>query len=57
MTNQSSQEALHAIAELLGTRPTPAMVVAALEAAYSLGRCDQVIEFTKAVQNDQVVRQ
>jgi len=50
--NQSSHEALHAIADLLGTRPTPAMVVAALEAAYSLGRCDQVLESTKVVQHE-----
>ena len=47
--NQSSQEALHAIADLLGTRPTAAMVAAALEAAYSLGRCDQILETTQKV--------
>ena len=52
MTNQSSREALHAIAELLGTRPTPAMVVAALEAAYSLGRCDQILETTQKVKHE-----
>ena len=52
MINQSSKEALHAIADLLGTRPSAAMVVAALEAAYSLGRCDQVLEATKVVQHE-----
>ena len=52
MVNQSSQETLQAIADLLGSRPTPAMVAAALEAAYSLGRCDQVLESTKVVKHE-----
>lgn len=52
MIKQSSAETLQAIADLLGTRPTAAMVAAALEAAYSLGRCDQVIESTKVAQHE-----
>ena len=52
MINQSSAETLHAIADLLGTRPSAAMVVAALEAAYSLGRCDQILETTQKVQHE-----
>ena len=52
MIKQSSAETLQAIADLLGTRPTAAMVAAALEAAYSLGRCDQVLESTKVVQHE-----
>ena len=52
MIKQSSAEALQAIADLLGTRPTAAMVAAALEAAYSLGRCDQVLESTKVAQHE-----
>jgi len=52
MINQSSAETLQAIADLLGTRPTAAMVAAALEAAYSLGRCDQVLESTKVAQHE-----
>lgn len=49
MIKQSSAETLQAIADLLGTRPTAAMVAAALEAAYSLGRCDQILETTQKV--------
>ena len=52
MIKQSSAETLQAIADLLGTRPTTAMVAAALEAAYSLGRCDQVLESTKVAQHE-----
>jgi hypothetical protein len=52
MIKQSSAETLQAIADLLGTRPTAAMVAAALEAAYSLGRCDQVLESTKVTQHE-----
>ena len=52
MIKQSSAETLQAIADLLGTRPTAAMVAAALEAAYSLGRCDQVLESTKVEQHE-----
>jgi len=52
MINQSSAETLQAIAYLLGPRPTAAMVAAALEAAYSLGRCDQVLESTKVAQHE-----
>jgi hypothetical protein len=52
MIKQSSAETLQAIADLLGTRPTAAMVAAALEAAYSLGRCDQVLESTKVAQHE-----
>ena len=52
MIKQSSAETLQAIADLLGIRPTPAMVAAALEAAYSLGRCDQVLESTKVVKHE-----
>ncbi len=54
MIKQSSAETLQAIADLLGTRPTAAMVAAALEAAYSLGRCDQVLESTKVAQHELV---
>lgn len=49
---QSSAETLRAIADLLGTRPTAAMIAAALEAAYALGRCDQVLESTKVAQHE-----
>ena len=52
MIKQSSAETLQAIADLLGTRPTAAMVTAALEAAYSLGRCDQVLESTNVAQHE-----
>ena len=52
MIKQSSAETLQAIADLLGTRPTAAMVAAALEAAYSLGRCDHVLESTKVAQHE-----
>ena len=52
MIKQSSAETLQAIADLLGTRPTAAMVAAALEAAYSIGRCDQVLESTKVAQHE-----
>jgi len=52
MIKQSSAETLQAIADLLGTRPTAAMIAAALEAAYSLGRCDQVLESTKVAQHE-----
>jgi hypothetical protein len=54
MIKQSSAKTLQAIADLLGTQPTAAMVAAALKAAYSLGRCDQVVESTKVMQNELV---